>query len=124
MGIEQIAFEIPKYIAKGIANGKYIRIGGVVRDASTGAIIKMLKEVPKATPKVGNAALKKVLIPLGTLIISAGADAINNHKDDIKNSVNDFIDNKILKKNSPSRIYENVTDFKDAKKNIKIFKKA
>jgi len=55
MPIQQFAYDIPDDIAIGLMKGIYKRFGGVVRDASTGAIVKHLKEVevPKKTEAKG-----------------------------------------------------------------------
>ena len=119
MGIEQIAFEIPKYIAKGLANGTFVRHGGVIRSASTGAVVKMLKEVPVIAPKTGNIIAKQLLIPIVGAVGVAGATIIKNHIDDIDN----FITSK-FKKNKKETFYENITDFKVAKNDILKSKKA
>lgn len=119
MGIEQIAFEIPKYIAKGLANGTFVRHGGVIRSAATGAVVKMLKEVPVIAPKTGNIIVKQLLIPIVGAVGVAGATIIKNHIDDIDS----FITSKFRKNNSEI-VYENITDFKSAKKNIIKAKKA
>lgn len=40
--IQQVAFDIPKEIALGLASGEYVQYGGVVRDAA-GHIVKHLE---------------------------------------------------------------------------------
>ena len=75
MAIQQIAFDIPLEIEKGLKDGTLFRFGGVIRDA-TGAIVTHLKEVPVPKAK-GNAILdfakknKNVLI--GTAIVVSAA---------------------------------------------------
>ncbi|AHU90441.1 hypothetical protein CQ11_03230 [Trueperella pyogenes] len=52
MSIEQVAFAIPARIEAGLATGKLVRYGGVVRD-DAGHIVMHLKEVP--TPQFDKA---------------------------------------------------------------------
>ena len=40
--IQQVAFDVPKEIALGLASGEYVQYGGVVRDAA-GHIVKHLE---------------------------------------------------------------------------------
>lgn len=119
MVIEKVAFEIPKYIAKGLSNGTFVRHGGVVRNAVTGAVVKMLKEVPVVEPKACHSIAKQIIIPIAGAIATVGAVVINNRKNDIDN----FITSK-FKKNKKETFYENITDFKAAKNDILKSKKA
>ena len=41
----QVVLDVPKDIAAGLASGELVRVGGVVRSATTGAIVKHLREV-------------------------------------------------------------------------------
>ncbi|WP_129583402.1 hypothetical protein [Actinomyces mediterranea] len=52
MSVEQVAFVIPPHIEAGLADGKLVRYGGIVRN-ETGHIVTHLKEVPP--PKLDKA---------------------------------------------------------------------
>ena len=81
MYVQQVAFDIPADIAKGLAAGDLTRYGGIVRNGE-GQIVKHLKEVPinpaeegalkQAAQKAMNLAKdkKEILIPV---IAIAGA---------------------------------------------------
>ena len=46
MGVPvQVVLDVPPDIAVGLASGALVRVGGVVRDANTGQIVKHLGEV-------------------------------------------------------------------------------
>lgn len=57
MSVQQVAFDIPADIAKGLAAGDLTRYGGIVRNGA-GQIVKHLKEVPISPAEEG--ALKQV----------------------------------------------------------------
>lgn len=46
MAVIQPNLYIPDAIYAGLISGQYVRYGGVVRNAATGAIVKQLKEIP------------------------------------------------------------------------------
>lgn len=46
--IVQPQLEVPAKIAAGLANGSYVLLGGVVRDAVTGRLVALLKDAPGA----------------------------------------------------------------------------
>lgn len=108
MGIEQVAFEIPKYITKGIEDGKYVRIGGVVRDVATGAVVKMLKEAPKYAQK-SSEIVKAIVLPIAGAIGVAAAKWIQ--QDGV-----DFIKEKIESRKTAheTKETENIIQFKKA----------
>lgn len=55
MGVPvQVALDIPPDIAPGLASGTLVRVGGVVRNATTGAIVKHLEEVRLPANKAAN----------------------------------------------------------------------
>lgn len=58
MYVQQVAFDIPAGIAKGLAAGDLTRYGGIVRN-SAGQIVKHLKEVPISPAEEG--ALKQAV---------------------------------------------------------------
>ncbi len=77
MAVEQIAFEIPPVIQKGIDDGVLIRVGGVVRNKA-GQIIKHLEEVPihkgdsnASKNKIIEFAQKNKSFLIGTIIVTA-----------------------------------------------------
>ncbi|MFF4307814.1 hypothetical protein [Streptomyces sp. NPDC001601] len=85
--IVQPPLEVPAKIAAGIASGKYIRIGGVVRNALSGRIVTFLKEAPGAENNqeaIGRAAAvlrsRNVIVfaALGTLAAGATAFVVVN----------------------------------------------
>ncbi|MET8561381.1 hypothetical protein ABZV75_12580 [Streptomyces flaveolus] len=67
--IVQPRLEVPAKIAAGIASGTLIRIGGVVRDATSGQIVALLKETPGT--ESGQAVMKRA----AALLRSPGAMA-------------------------------------------------
>lgn len=82
MSIEQVAFVIPARIEAGLATGKLVRYGGVVRDGA-GHIVMHLKEVP--TPQLDKTlalthefakANKKTLIVAIAATVAIGGTAI------------------------------------------------
>lgn len=77
MAVEQIAIEIPPVIQKGIDDGVFIRVGGVVRNKA-GHIIKHLEEVPipkgdsnTSKNKIIEFAQKNKSFLIGTVIVTA-----------------------------------------------------
>ncbi|WP_157520123.1 hypothetical protein [Herbidospora daliensis] len=80
--IVQPKLEVPAKIAEGITSGKFILIGGVVRNALSGRIVTLLKEAPNAENNQevlgsASAVLKArgvvVATVLGTLTVGATA---------------------------------------------------
>ncbi|MGE5379029.1 MAG: NC domain-containing protein, partial [Bacteroidota bacterium] len=47
MSIVEATFQIPQHIARGLANGTYVRWGGTIREANSGQIVTLLREVSK-----------------------------------------------------------------------------
>lgn len=46
MAVVQVPLEVPAVIEAGLKTGKYIRVGGIIRDAKSKKIVKHLKDAP------------------------------------------------------------------------------
>lgn len=89
MPIQQVAFEVPMEIAKGIAAGDLIQYGGIVRDAA-GHIVKHLKPVQQVAEENAAGALaaavavvkanKKLAIGIGAAAALFTAGGVIVHK--------------------------------------------
>ena len=88
MAVINVAFEVPKAIAKGLASGKYVRMGGVIRDAKNMEIVMHLKEAGDVAKvdgaAVGGNALFFVGLAAGVAIGVGAATLYNKHKNDSK----------------------------------------
>ena len=84
MGVPvQVVLDVPPDIAVGIASGALVRVGGVVRDANTGQIVKHLgevrlpdKEAARAVPVIAQRALNATRGKVGAGIVVVGAVAV------------------------------------------------
>ena len=84
MGVPvQVVLDVPPDIAVGIASGALVRVGGVVRDANTGQIVKHLgevrlpdKEAAKAARAIAQRALNATRGKVGAGIVVVGAVAV------------------------------------------------
>lgn len=56
MSIVQATFQIPEYIAQGLSNGTYVRVGGTIREAGSKRIVTLLREAFKE----GESALSSI----------------------------------------------------------------
>ena len=70
MGVPvQVVLDVPPHIAAGLASGTLVRVGGVVRNATTGAIVKHLEEgrlpAKEAANSVANVAQRVWASPVG-----------------------------------------------------------
>ncbi|WP_273117210.1 hypothetical protein [Actinomyces dentalis] len=81
MGVPvQVVLDVPPDIAVGLASGALVRVGGVVRDANTGQIVKHLgevrlpdKEAAKAVRAIAQRALNATRGKVGAGIVVVGA---------------------------------------------------
>ena len=84
MGVPvQVVLDVPPDIAVGIASGVLVRVGGVVRDANTGQIVKHLgevrlpdKEAAKAVRAIAQRALNATRGKVSAGIVVVGAVAV------------------------------------------------
>ena len=84
MGVPvQVVLDVPPDIAVGIASGALVRVGGVVRDANTGQIVKHLgevrlpdKEAAKAVRAIAQRALNATRGKVSAGIVVVGAVAV------------------------------------------------
>ena len=84
MGVPvQVGLDVPPDIAAGLASGALVRVGGVVRDANTGQIVKHLgevrlpdKEAAKAARAIAQRALNATRGKVGAGIVVVGAVAV------------------------------------------------
>ena len=84
MGVPvQVVLDVPPDIAAGLASGALVRVGGVVRDANTGQIVKHLgevrlpdKEAAKAARAIAQRALNATRGKVGAGIVVVGAVAV------------------------------------------------
>jgi len=84
MGVPvQVVLDVPPDIAVGLASGALVRVGGVVRDANTGQIVKHLgevrlpdKEAAKAVRAIAQRALNATRGKVGAGIVVVGAVAV------------------------------------------------
>ncbi|WP_315583097.1 hypothetical protein [Actinomyces viscosus] len=83
MGVPvQVVLDVPLDIAAGLASGTLVRVGGVVRNAKTGTIVKHLgegrlpaKEAANGVPKVAQRVLSTTRGKIGAGILVCGAVA-------------------------------------------------
>lgn len=116
MPIQQIAYDIPSDLALGIVKGTYKRFGGVVRDSSTGAIVKHLKEAE--IPKKGGRAILKVIKRHPIAAIGIGATVT------IGSAATSYVVKKKKEKRDKSNTPECVLNFeKSLKKYLKAVRK-
>lgn len=123
MSTKEVILEIPLWIAKGLASGKYERCGSVIRDASTKVIVKMLDEVPHVAKSSGKVVMKKIIIPVASAVGTVASYYVISHKDDVK----EFVDDKLSKvfhkkdtkeeKSEKPKTEEKVVDFNKHRKN-------
>ena len=84
MGVPvQVVLDVPPDIAAGLASGALVRVGGVVRDANTGQIVKHLgevrlpdKEAAKAARAIAQRALNATRGKVSAGIVVVGAVAV------------------------------------------------
>jgi len=77
MSVVDVALNVPEYIAQGIANGTYERVGGVVREAGSKQIVAWLREAfEKSEPAISNN------------LINSSANAVSNTLNLALSSVN------------------------------------
>jgi len=76
----QTILEIPDWIEQGLKNGEYIRVGSVIREASTKQIVAMLREViPSPSPSLGlltQVSSVASILTLGVSVLNLGVSVI------------------------------------------------
>ncbi len=76
----QTTFEIPDWIVQGLKDGKYVRIGGVIREAKTKQIVAMLREIAPELTQVSTlltqAGSMASLLNLGVSILNLAVSVV------------------------------------------------
>ena len=102
MKVIQTKFEISDELWEKVANGEYIRDGGVIRNAK-GQIIKILNEI-KQNSNVGKTILLCSLLLSAGVAIGMGVEKIRNNKKETNNQQNLSRENEMILKQYNSEV--------------------
>ena len=102
MKVIQTKFEISDELWEKVANGEYVRDGGVIRNAK-GQIIKILNEI-KQNSNVGKTILLCSLLLSAGVAIGMGVEKIRNNKKETNNQQNLTRENEMILKQYNSEV--------------------
>ena len=92
MVAEQVILEIPEAILKGLQNGTYERVGGVVREVASKRVVAWLRETGGLTLKDSIGKCIPVVDIVGDIIVNIQLRQINLRLIDIRRKLNTVLD--------------------------------